>query len=302
MMSGFIHYQSRNTSRKPAARSTYSHGGYIKNPGNYLTDHAVIHGNIKRTTRKGFDTKANRSKNPSRRLYAEKSKIVAKLKRLRIIIYDRKENGTLDYSFIEEYRHKVNKFVDEYEKDNLPWGVKLTRRQALYWKEKIRKTCIDVKDNIVEGQMGDIKKTQKLRVESNYCTMVLPKDVGKAIENDVDELPAEEKKIDASKLRLIDLCTIVKEKVEDVDEIISLSIPSVPDVSGKKVNIEEIHAQENIEVRAVKSQVKINAVKGMDKISITENVTNRVISNRIDKVREEIGETGYFYLILIIIL
>ena len=117
--------------------------------------------------------------------------------------------------------------------------------------------------------------------------MLSPKDVGEAIENDVDELPAEEKKIDASKLRLSDLCTIVKEKVEDVDEIISLSIPSVSDVSVKKVNIEEIHAQEDIEVRAVKSQVKVNAVKGMDKISITENVTNRVISNRIDKVHEK---------------
>ena len=159
MMSGFIHYQSGNTSRTSAARSICSHYGYVKNPGNNLTGHAGMHENSERPIRKGFDKKAIRSKNPSRRLYAEKSKIVAKLKRLRIIIYDRKENGILDHSLLDEYRHKVNKFVDEYEKDNLPWGVKLTRRQALYWKEKIRKTCIDVKDNIVEDQMGDIKKS-----------------------------------------------------------------------------------------------------------------------------------------------
>ena len=102
MMSGFIHYQSGNTSRKPAAKSIYSHYGYVKNPGNNLTGHAVMHGNIKGTIRKGFDKKVIRSKNPSRRLYAEKSKIVAKLKRLRIIIYDRKENGILDHSFLDE--------------------------------------------------------------------------------------------------------------------------------------------------------------------------------------------------------
>ena len=227
MMSGFIHYQSGNTSRKPAARSTCSHFGYVKNPGNNFTGHAVMHGNIKGTIRKGFDMKANRSKNPSRRLYAEKSKIVAKLKRLRIIIYDRKENGILDHSLLDEYRHKVNKFVDEYEKDNLPWGVKLTRRQALYWKEKIRKTCIDVKDNIVEDQMGDIKKSQKLRVESNYCTMVLSKDVGEAIENDGDE-------------------PFVEDKDEDEDEVMSSSSQSVTDsdeenMSGSESQYEYVY-------------------------------------------------------------
>ena len=164
--------------------------------------------------------KAIRSKNPSRRLYAEKSKIVARLKRLRIMIYDRKENGTLDYSFLDEYRHKVNKFVEVYEKDNLPWGVKLTRRQALYWREKIRKTCIDVKDNIVENQKGDIKKSQKLRVESNYCTMDLSKHDGEVIDNDGDE-PS------------------VKDKDEDGDEVMSSSSQSVSDSDEENMSDSE---------------------------------------------------------------
>ena len=174
-----------------------------------------MHENSERPIRKGFDKKAIRSKNPSRRLYAEKSKIVAKLKRLRIIIYDRKENGILDHSLLDEYRHKVNKFVDEYEKDNLPWGVKLTRRQALYWKEKIRKTCIDVKDNIVEDQTGDVKKSQKLRVESNYCTMVLFKEVGEAIENYGDEPSVEDKDEDED-----EIMTSSSQSVSDSDEYV----------------------------------------------------------------------------------
>ena len=58
---------------------------------------------------------------------ADKNKFLAKLKRLRILVYDQ-ENDHISLSFFEECRLEINKAVDTFEKERLR---ELTKREAL---------------------------------------------------------------------------------------------------------------------------------------------------------------------------
>ena len=78
---------------------------------------------------------------------AEKRKFLAELKRLIMLVFDL-ENSKISLSFYRRINLKVNKFVDTFEKENLICRVKLTRREALYWKLKNRKTYDDAKSHL----------------------------------------------------------------------------------------------------------------------------------------------------------
>ena len=73
-------------------------------------------------------------------MYALKTKVLEKLKRLRSLVYDRSANNTLTSKFYDEYRKEVWKFIFKFEDENLPWGIRLTERQVKYWESKLHKT------------------------------------------------------------------------------------------------------------------------------------------------------------------